>query len=307
MHGPMASKSNTGVVMSVTRLLFLAEYRVPHACFSLQWDHMLEGIDETVVACTSNLDKKQIDRIFRKYNIDTSRFTYMDDSVIYEKYPQVNNWVFPGDYRTYWLRQQAIKLSYIDLLDRDVMMIQDPDTFMIKPYCPYHDNKLVLMSLMNTTQGSYDGMFESITGIPRPTPHCFVTEFVPVRKKDWQDLKLLLSQRWPGKYWLDAIIDAVPGMPTIPPWGDGNLIKWFAEPELLGDWAVVCGNVDYYAQLRFEYDSLTKLHLLDPSVYNAVCDAIPDLRLSMQFDWQREEVIDFDRYLSIVKTRIDDK
>jgi len=287
--------------MSVTRILFLAEYRMPHACFSLQWDHMLQGVTETIVACTRNLDKSRVDQAFRKYGIDTSTFSYMDDSVIYERYPQVNNWVFEGDYRTYWLRQQAIKLSYIDMLDREVMMIQDPDTFLIAPYSPIKDGRLNLMSLMNTTQGSYERMFESITGIPRPTPHCFVTEFVPVRKADWNAYKQHMAQRWPGKHWLDATIEAVPGMPTIPPWGNGELIKWFAEPELLGDWAVVCGNVDYHEQRRFEYDSLDKLALLDPTKYNAVCDAVPDLRLSMQFDWDTLTVKDFDHYKNIVE------
>lgn len=282
--------------VTVTRLLFLAEYRVPHACFSLQWDHMLQGIDRTLVCHTQNLSGRQIDSIFQKYGIDTREFSYISDAEIYERYPQVNDWVFPGDYRTNWLRQQAIKLAYVDFVDSDVIMIQDPDTFMIEPYRPFTDGKSNLMSLLDTTQGSYNGMFEAITGLPRPTPHCFVTEFVPVRKTDWDKLRQLLSDRWPDKHWLNAIIDAVPGMPTIPPWGDGNLIKWFAEPELLGGWAVVCGDVQYHEQRRFEYDTLDKLADLDAEKFNAVCDAVPDLTRSMQFDWQSLEVIDFERY-----------
>ena len=265
---------------------------------------MLEGMDRTIVCHTSNLNAHQIDRIFRKYGIDTSGFSYLNDNIIYDKYPQVNHWVFPGDYRTYWLRQQAIKLAYIDLIDSDVMMIQDPDTFMIEPYRPFADGRLRLMSLFDTTQGSYEGMFEAITGIARPTPHCFVTEFVPVRKSDWCRLKDLLNQRWPDKHWLDAIIDAVPGMPTVPPWGDGNLIRWFAEPELLGGWAVICGDVDYHEQRRFEYDSLDQLADLDPARFNAVCDAVPDLTRSMQFDWQSLTVRDFDKYMDLVQRRL---
>jgi hypothetical protein len=268
---------------------------------------MLEGIDETVVACTRNLDPQQIDRIFRKYNIDTSRFSYIDDSVIYEKYPQVDNWVFPGDYRTYWLRQQAIKLSYIDMLDKEVVLMHDPDTFMIEPYRCHENGVLNLLALLHTTQGSYEGVFESITGIPRTSPHCFVTELVPVRKSDWDELRQHLQKRWPDKHWLDAIIDAVPGMPTVPPWGDGNIIKWFSEYEFLGNWSVHRGQVRYQAQKRFHYDNLEKLNDLNPADCNAVCDAVPDLRLSMQFDWQREEVVDFDRYLAMVKASVDGK
>jgi len=285
--------------VTVTRLLFLAEYRVPHACFSLQWDHMLQGIDITIVCHTQNLDAQQLNGIFTRHGIDISNFSYISDAVIYDRYPQVNDWVFPGDYRTYWLRQQAIKLAYVDLIDRDVML-QDPDTFMIKPYRPCTDGKLHLMSLLNTTQGSYEGMFKAITGLPRPTPHCFVTELASVRRADWHRLRQLISQRWPHRHWLNAIIDAVPGMPTVPPWGDGSLIRWFSEYELLGGWAVICGNVDHYEQRRFEYDDLDQLANLDATEFNAVCDAVPDLTRGMQLDQQTQQVINFDLYKSWV-------
>ena len=279
--------------MTVTRILFLARYRLPHALFSLQWDQYLQDIAHTVVA--TPMDKQELWPIFDKYGIDTSCMSYVNDAEIYQHYPQVNNWVFADDYRTYWLRQQAIKLSYVDRLPYDVMLLWDPDTFMIRPYRAFdaRTGKITLMSLMNTTQGSYEGVFRAITGIDRTTPHCFVTEYMPVRKADWQALRSHLSGRWPGQHWLDAIIQAVPGIPTVPPWGNGNLIKWFSEYEFLGNWAVYQGNVDYFEQRRFEYDSLEKIAELDPTEYNAVCDAVPDLRLSMQFDWDRQEVQDW--------------
>jgi hypothetical protein len=141
-------------------------------------------------------------------------------------------------------------------------------------------------------------------GIPRTTPHCFVTELVPVRRTDWISLREHLQQRWPGKHWLDAIIEAVPGMPTVPPWGTGNIIKWFSEYEFVGNWAVHCGEVDFHPQRRYEYDMLDKLANLDPAQYNAVCDAVPDLSLSMQFNWETLTVLDFDRYLDMVQQRL---
>lgn len=287
--------------MTVVRVLFVAEYRVPHACFSLQWDHMLQSIDTTMVAHTSNLDSKLLSRIFQDHGIDCTSWQFINDTVIYDRYPEVQHWVFPDDYRTFWLRQQAIKLSYLDLLDADILLLHDPDTFMIEPYQCYQNGMLNLMTLMNTTQGSYANMFESITGIPRTSPHCFVTELSAVRKSDWQDLRVLLQARYPDKHWLDAIIDAVPGMPTVPPWGTGNEIKWFSEYEFLGNWSTHQGNVTYQAQRRFEYDALDKLAELDITKHNAVCDAVPDLRLSMQFDWNTLRVVDFDKYLGIVK------
>ena len=285
--------------MSVARILFLAKYRVPHACFALQWDHNLVGVDYTIVA--SPVPKEELWPVFHKYGIDTTNFQYINDDVIYQKYPQVNNWVFKDDYRGWWLRQQAIKLSYLDTIAEDVMLMHDCDTFMIEPYQCYKDNKLNFMALLNTTQGSYNGVFESITGLPKKTEHCFVTELVPVKNDHWRKLRQHLEQRWPGKHWLDAIIEAVPGMPTVPPWGDGNIIKWFSEYEFLGNWAVHCDTVEFTEQRRFEYDSLDKLKDLDPSKFNAVCDAIPDLSLSMQMNWDTFEIPDFDKNLSLVK------
>jgi hypothetical protein len=173
--------------------------------------------------------------------------------------------------------------------------MQDPDTFMIKPYRAENNGQLNLLALMNTTQGSYHGVFEAITGILHPSPHCFVTELCAVRKTDFVALKQHIQSRWPDKKWLDAIIDAVPGMPTVPPWGTGNIIKWFSEYELLGNWAVTQGNVTLQSQLRYEYSTLADIAGFDSS-HNAVCDAVPDLSRSMQINWDTLDIFNFDYY-----------
>jgi hypothetical protein len=248
------------------------------------------------------MSRDELEPVWEKYHIDSSKFVYVNDEQIYQRYPEVNNWVFPDDYRGWWLRQQAIKLAYIDSLDYDVMLMHDADTFMIEPYNPVVNNQLNLLSLMNTTQGSYNGVFEAITGIPHPSPHCFVTELCAVRKTDFVKLHQHLQQRWPNRLWLDAIIDAVPGMPTVPPWGTGNIIKWFSEYELLGNWAVCQGNVTYQAQQRYEYDTLDKIANFTVQ-HNSVCDAIPDLSQSLQMDWHTLNIENFDFYLKTVKDR----
>lgn len=283
--------------MTVSRILFLARYRVPHAAFSLQFDHYIKGIDRTVIA--TPMTQNELEPVWQRYGIDSSQFEYVNDSEIYSAYPEVNNWVFPDDYRGWWLRQQAIKLAYLDLLDYDVALMQDPDTFMIKPYAPVDNNQLNMLALINTTQGSYHGVFEAITGIPHPSPHCFVTEFCAVRKTDFASLKHHIQHRWPDKKWLDAIIDAVPGMPTVPPWGTGNIIKWFSEYELLGNWAVTQGNVMLQPQRRYEYSTLANIAGFN-SGHNAVCDAVPDLSLSMQIDWTTLDIKNFDHYKNLV-------
>ena len=138
--------------MSTVRVLFLARYRIPHALFSLQWDHYLQGIDRTIVA--TPLTREELWPMFERYGIDTSTWDLVSDDVVYRDYPEVNNWVFPDDFRTYWLRQQAIKLAFLDLIQEDVMLMHDPDTFMIEPYRCVQDGVLNFMALENTTQGS---------------------------------------------------------------------------------------------------------------------------------------------------------
>lgn len=284
--------------MTVSRVLFLAKYRVPHAAFALQFDYNLQGIDNTIVA--TPLTRDELEPVWEKYNIDSSRFTYVNDSKIYQQYPEVNNWVFPDDYRGWWLRQQAIKLAYLDMLDSDVMLMHDPDTFMLRPYNPFVNNKINMLVLPNTQHGSYHGVFESITGIPQPSQDCFITELCAVSKIDFASLRHHIEQRWPGKNWLDAIIDAVPGMPTIPPWGTGNIIKWFSEYELLGNWATHRGQLTTEPQHRYEYANINDIAKFGPE-HNALCDAVPDLSRSLQLDWDTLEIAGFRQLLEQVK------
>ena len=287
--------------MSTVRILFLARYRIPHALFSLQWDHFLEGIDRTIVA--TPLTRDELWPMFDRYDIDTSNWDIVSDDLVYRDYPEVNHWVFADDFRTFWLRQQAIKLAFLDIIQEDVMLMHDPDTFMIEPYRCVQDGVLNFMALENTTQGSYDGMFEAITGYPRQTPHCFVTELVPVKRQQLEDLKSHLRDRH-GGLWLDALIENCTSMPTIPPWGTGNLIKWFSEYEFLGNWALTQEPATFQFQRRYEYDNLDLLKSLDASRYNAVCDAVPDITRSMQYDYDTGTVVNFEQYREWVNAAI---
>jgi hypothetical protein len=92
-------------------------------------------------------------------------------------------------------------------------------------------------------------------------------------------------------------------MPTVPPWGTGNLIKWFSEYELLGNWALWRREVDLQEQHRFEYDSLDKL-VNYTHEFNCFADACPDLSLSLQMDWSTLEIKDFDHHLAVIKSRV---
>ena len=283
--------------MTVVRVLFLARYRVPHACMSMQFDHNLTGIDRTVIV--SPVPKQELWPVFARYGIDTTDLDYLADQELLPHYPEIQNWVIPGDYRGHWLRQQAIKLSVLDYLKDQIVLLTDPDTFMTQPYCCYNNGRVNYLVLTNTTHGSYNGMMDAIVGIPRQSPHCFITEFVPCLRDDWLSLKAHLEHKH-NKHFLDAIIDSCPGMPTVPPWGNGNMIKWFSEYELLGNWAVNQHVVDYQEQRRFEYDSLDKLGDFNQE-FNCFADAVPDLSMSLQIDWTTGTIKDFDRHLSVVQ------
>ena len=121
--------------MKVARALFVAHYRIPHTCLSLQFDHYIQGIDETYIFtnCENTEDNPFLDRVLSKY-LDTSQYKYVFDGEMDSLYPSVRNWWIPGDYRNSWLYQQALKLASLDYIDADVILIQDPDTFCINPY-----------------------------------------------------------------------------------------------------------------------------------------------------------------------------
>jgi len=150
--------------MTSAKILYLARYRVPHAIMSLQpeFTKHLIGVDRTCIA--SPVPKDELWTVFEQYGVDTSNFDYAPDSEIYRLYPEVNNWVFDGDYRTYWLRQQAIKFAFLDMLDYDLMIMHDCDCLLIRDYQPFKDGKLNFMVLENERHSW--GYYESIKNVP---------------------------------------------------------------------------------------------------------------------------------------------
>jgi len=288
--------------MTSAKILYLARYRVPHAIMSLQFSHHLLGVDRTCVA--SPVPKEELWPIFEKYNIDTSKFDYAPDSEIYRLYPQVNNWVFEDDYRGFWLRQQAIKLAFLDYLDYDLMVMHDPDCILIQDYEPFRNGMLNYMVLEN--QRHSWGYYETIRnafGFERQTPHCFISEYVPVLKQDVTAMREHLEQRHQC-HWLDALIDNCPGEATVPPWGKGELIRWLSEYELIGNWTMSRRAIATQPQRRYHYADMTAIGGFDPDYHTAVCDAVPDLSRSVKFDWDRQEVVDFDRWMDLIHQQL---
>jgi hypothetical protein len=287
--------------MTSAKIVYLARYRVPHAVMSLQpeFSSHLKGVDRTCIA--TPVPKDELWCIFEKYGIDTAHFDYAPDSEIYRLYPEVDHWVLPNDYRGWWLRQQAIKLAFLDYLDYDLMVMHDPDCILIRDYEPFKDQKLNYMVLEN--QRHSWGYYETIRnafGFERQTPHCFISEYVPVLKQDITAMREYL-ERQHQCHWLDAIIRNCPGEPTVPPWGNGEMILWLSEYELLGNWTMSRREITMEPQRRYMYDEMHKIGGFDPDYHTAVCDAVPDLSRSVQMDWERGEVRDFSRWMDMIR------
>lgn len=275
--------------MKIVRALFLGSYRISHACLSLQFDHYLKDIDATYVF--SPIDGELLDLILRNHGIATDKFTYVSDDLMNSLYPTMKNWWFDDDYRGSWLYQQALKMASIDYIDADCVMIQDPDTFSIVPYtCVNQLGQPKFFYLPNETHSyGYYKVIENSLGIPRQSPHCFVTEFMPAFKEDWLSLKEALIARNRCDVF-DAIINNVP---------IENGLRWFSEYEYLANWTLTRRPVELVQQRRFQYRTLEELNNLT-SDYNCVCDAIPKLEDSLQLDWDTKKVINFDHILSKV-------
>jgi hypothetical protein len=60
--------------------------------------------------------------------------------------------------------------------------------------------------------------------------------------------------------------------------------------------------VTWQWQQRFEYDSLDKIQNFTPN-YNCLADAIPDLSLSLQMDWNTGQVVNFDHYKRLIQEK----
>jgi len=281
----------------ITRLIFCAPYRIPIATVSLQFDHNLLGVTRNIIV--SPVNTRDLFRYLSQHGVDTNRFEHLPDQDLIDKYPEIDHWVFEGDYRNNWLKQQAIKLAVLDYVDYSTALIHDPDTWMIQPYRSLDaQGQLTMLVQENITEGSYDPVLPAVLGIERQTQHCFVTEFMPVYKQDWIALKYTLEQRH-SRHFLDAIIDHVPGTPTI----DGSqCLKWFSEYEFLGNWTMTQRPVDFVFQTRFGLQTLNDLQNSDVQLYNSICDHSSGNSPLLKFDnWHTGNIPDRLRFIQLLQ------
>ena len=277
------------------RAVFVGGYRMGHAIMSFQFDHFLEGIDKTYII--SNISEHHYRATLEKYVDDPSRFVYVNDQELIDAYPEILHWDQPGDYRGTWLRQQALKIACLDYFDEESFLIQDPDTFAIRPYKCFDGKTPNFFVLPNTTHSpGYYSVIEDSLGIKRQTTDCFITEFLPFLKEDWVAMRQQIEQKH-NKHFLDAIIDSCQRE------AETNLI-WFSEYELLGNYALTRRKIDTTVQHRCEIRNIGDLSKLNSVDYNCYVDACPNLDDSILFEFVSNTVINFDKIYNDIASRI---
>jgi len=284
----------------ITRLIFCAPYRIPTACVSLHFDHNLIGVSRNIIV--SPMKSRDLFRYLSAHGIDTNRFEHIHDGELEYCYPEIQNWMMPGDYRGSWLKQQALKLAALDYIDYKVALIHDPDTWLIHPYQCYSNSKMQRMLVLeNTTESSYDNMLPQVLNMPRQTEHCFVTELMPVTDLDFESLKSNLESLH-HKDFLTSIIEQVPSLSTV----DGSQeLKWFSEYEFLGNWTLTQRPVEYMFQTRFEFNDVEQLVNLDINNYNSICDQSSGNNLALRFDdWHTGVISNYDRCMELLQNKL---
>lgn len=275
--------------------MFVGGYRVGHALMAFQFDHFLEGIDFTYIV--TNVDKKHYQDTLSRYGLNPNKFQYVNDQELIDNYPEILNWDQPGDYRGTWLKQQALKIASLDYFNYETILIQDPDTFAIRPYRCFDGlipNFFVLPNI--THSNGYYWAIEKGLGIKRQTKDCFISEFMPFLKEDWFNMRDLLETKH-NKHFLDAIIDNCQKE-------SGTNLIWFSEYEYLANYVMTQRPIKTTVQKRFEIRKLDDIKKLNSQEYNCYVDACPRLDDSIIYDFDTQTVVNFDQIYRDIISRI---
>lgn len=215
------------------RLFFVASSRIADSILTLKFDHFLDPQpDQTYICFGPGKGRKPIDllEIYRKHGIDTSNMTVITDQQLMDQnsLPGFDYYKFSG-----WIAQQFFKLLALDQVNSDRVLIQDCDTFSLTPYQYFDGSTPRYYVIENTTHSlEYYQYVKKFTGLERQTSHCFVTEFMPVLKKDWVSLKNHIEQTY-GCNWLLAMEQVFSADVNLNPNNSSPI--WFSEYELLGN------------------------------------------------------------------------
>ena len=241
----------------ITRIIFIGPGRINEAAVTLSFDNNLNPLPD-ITYIVSPYPQHVIDKTFTEFNLDSSKYTLLDD-LYFEDYYDLTRWK-----KDHWYYQQALKLSSLDHFDSEYFLIQDCDQVPLKQFNFFVDGKLnfKVENLWNPYQELYAEMVEKLTGLKRTLNYSLVNELMPYSKHDWLSLKQLIKE-YNGCGWIDAVPNA----------RSFEEIKWFSEFELLG---------------------IYKTNQSGWTSYNAISQpAINTWQDFFQHDWSKQDTIKF--------------
>ena len=212
----------------MTRLMFVGCHRIIESVLTLQFDRFLIPVPKQTIIYLepiprdNSLFRVDLLALYRSFGINTDRFRLILDPPVD---PDANFRQFGP-----WIGQQLLKLMAIDACTDDEILLQDADTFAVKPYHYFKENETITFVLPGETHTiEYFEYVTKFLNIPRQYPGSFITEFLPIKKSDWLSLRTQI-EKIHNKSWMQAMIDqfSKDRQVTNP--------LWFAEFEMLGNW-----------------------------------------------------------------------
>jgi len=254
------------------RLFFVHQNYIADSILTLWYDQYLQPeIEQTTIYFGTDNQKNNLLDLYQEFSISTNRLSVVLDPDIVNPYCakiNVNIYQFGG-----WISQQFLKLIALDECDADRILIQDCDTFAIKPVNFFKENLPVCLIVPSSTPRSYNNYYQKMTRLGCETNLHFVSEFMPVLKTDWIALRTRIEDIHQC-HWLHALHKEFTK--------DVNKQVWFSEYQLLGLWAMhQHPNLETILQSRLQ---LTEKKLNDPNIsnYNFACNtrcfSIDDLK-----------------------------
>jgi len=213
-----------------TRFLFVHTNRIPESVVTLSFDRFLVPKPTKTYVLYGpdfSITKEFIEEKYNQYGIDTSNFIIQSDidflveHNLHEEYKDI--YKFGG-----WIAQQLFKFVAIDTCKEDHMLIQDCDSFAVKPY-HYFNNRSPNVFLTKNEKHSpqYYYYLQRLLNITKQTQDNFVSEFMPITRSLWLSIKWKIKDRI-GLDWYHSMLDEFSK--------DKSEQVWFSEYELIGNW-----------------------------------------------------------------------
>ena len=257
------------------RIFFVHSSRIIDSIITLSFDYMLDPVPKHTYIYYGP-GSQDLLAIYRQHGINTDNFTVIHDRDFIPEYLHKF---------TPWLVQQLAKLIALDTLDYDSILIQDCDTFAIKPYRYSEPTYFVYKELMVLDTTQYRQViknYQSLTNMPASYGASFISEFMPIKKSDWTAFKQHIA---PDGQWLATLCKFIDSIDQL----------HFSEYEILGNWIADRTAIQTVEQRRLEIKNSTQRHweqLLSTGHFNCVC-------LYKNFTWS-----DIDRVVSVIKNQI---